>query len=34
VAKDKIPPIEKMYDFSMAKEAWNELKAQGWKPAK
>jgi NitT/TauT family transport system substrate-binding protein len=34
VPKDKIPPIEKMYDFSMAKEAWNELKAQGWKPAK
>jgi ABC-type nitrate/sulfonate/bicarbonate transport system substrate-binding protein len=34
VAKDKVPPIEKMYDFSMAKEAFAELKAQGWKPVK
>ena len=32
--KDKIPPLDKLYDFSLAREAWDELKAQGWKPTK
>ena len=30
--KDKIPPLDKLYDFSIAKEVWSELNAQGWKP--
>ena len=31
--KDKIPPLDKIYDFSVTREAWQELKQQGWKPA-
>ena len=34
IPKDKIPPLDKMYDFSVAREAWNELAAQGWQPTK
>ena len=32
--KDKLPPLHKLYDFSLTKEAFNELKAQGWRPKK
>jgi ABC-type nitrate/sulfonate/bicarbonate transport system substrate-binding protein len=31
--KDKIPPLDRIYDFSMAREAWQELQQQVWKPA-
>jgi hypothetical protein len=34
VDKSKIPPLDKLYDFSVAREAWNELVSQGWKPTK
>jgi NitT/TauT family transport system substrate-binding protein len=34
VPKDKIPPLSKIYDFTLAKEVGRELKAQGWKPTK
>ena len=32
VPPDKIPPIEKVYDFSMIQEVIAELKQSGWKP--
>jgi NitT/TauT family transport system substrate-binding protein len=32
--KSKLPPLDKLYDFSVAQEAWKELASQGWKPAK
>jgi len=32
--KDKIPPLDKLYDFSLTKEVAQELEAQGWKPTK
>ena len=32
LAKDQIPPISKMFDYSLAKEVYAELKASGWKP--
>lgn len=34
IDKDKIPPLNKMYDFSVAREAWDELAKEGWKPTK
>jgi NitT/TauT family transport system substrate-binding protein len=30
--KDQIPPPSKMYDYSLATQAYKELKASGWKP--
>jgi NitT/TauT family transport system substrate-binding protein len=30
--KDKIPPLEKIYDFSIARDASRELQREGWKP--
>jgi ABC-type nitrate/sulfonate/bicarbonate transport system substrate-binding protein len=32
VPPDKIPPLEKIYDFSIAQEVIAELKQSGWKP--
>jgi hypothetical protein len=32
VAKDKLPPPEKVFDFSPMQEANKELDNQGWKP--
>jgi NitT/TauT family transport system substrate-binding protein len=31
---DKIPPIDKVYDFSIVKEVIAELKAENWRPAR
>jgi NitT/TauT family transport system substrate-binding protein len=33
VAKDKLPSIEKIFDYSMAEQINKELDADGWKPA-
>jgi NitT/TauT family transport system substrate-binding protein len=30
--RDKLPPLEKLYDFGPAKEVWAELQNSGWKP--
>lgn len=30
---EQIPPIEQMYDFSLAREVYGALKASGWQPA-
>jgi ABC-type nitrate/sulfonate/bicarbonate transport system substrate-binding protein len=32
--KDRIPPLAKIFDFSMAHEVNRELKAAGWKPVR
>ncbi|HLG73257.1 MAG TPA: ABC transporter substrate-binding protein [Chloroflexota bacterium] len=32
--KSQIPPIDKMYDYSLAKQAYADLKSAGWKPEK
>lgn len=32
VPKDRIRPVEQMYDYSLVKEIYRELKASGWKP--
>ena len=32
LAKDKIPPLDRIFDFSMADEVNRELAAAGWKP--
>ncbi|MFI5266468.1 MAG: ABC transporter substrate-binding protein [Chloroflexota bacterium] len=29
-----VPPVERMYDYSLVKQAYQELKASGWKPSK
>ena len=34
VPKDKIPPLEKIYDFSIVREATQELQREGWKPTR
>jgi NitT/TauT family transport system substrate-binding protein len=34
VPKDKIPPLEKIYDFSIVRDATNELQREGWKPTR
>jgi NitT/TauT family transport system substrate-binding protein len=34
VDKSKIPALDKLYDFSVASDAWKELTAEGWKPTK
>ena len=34
LAADRIPPLKNVFDFSMAREANNELKAEGWKPTR
>ena len=31
--KDKVPPLDKIYDFRIAKEVGKELAAEHWKPA-
>ena len=33
VAKDKIPPLDQIYDFRIAKEVGRELMAEHWKPS-
>ena len=32
VTPDKIPPVEKAFDFSVVNDVNAELKASGWKP--
>jgi NitT/TauT family transport system substrate-binding protein len=34
VPKDRIRPVEEMYDYSLVKEIYRALKAAGWKPQK
>jgi ABC-type nitrate/sulfonate/bicarbonate transport system substrate-binding protein len=31
---DTLPPIEQMYDFSVVREVYQELRARGWQPAR
>lgn len=31
---DALPPLEQMYDFSLVREAYQELRARGWQPAR
>ena len=32
VPKDKIPPLDKIYDFTIVRDASQELQREGWKP--
>jgi ABC-type nitrate/sulfonate/bicarbonate transport system substrate-binding protein len=29
---EQVPPVEQMYDYSLVREAYQELRASGWKP--
>jgi hypothetical protein len=33
IPKDKLPPLDKVFDFSLVDEVNRELDAQGWKPS-
>jgi NitT/TauT family transport system substrate-binding protein len=33
ISKDKLPPLDKVFDFSLVEEVNRELDAQGWKPS-
>ncbi len=31
---EQVPPVEQMYDYSLVREAYQELRASGWKPTR